>query len=276
MGDESFFFQVATHHPSPITHHSLALDSPRPFPDLSAMPEPIIHVSPNPAQVADEAARRIVEAYEEAISIKNRFSIALAGGSTPKLLYQRLSLEPFIDRFDWAKVRVYFSDERCVPPDHQDSNFRMAHQALLQHAPIPPDNLYRMHGELDPQQAAIEYGQLLKEQFDDAGCDLVLLGMGEDGHTASLFPHTEAIKENHHRAAANFVPKLNTWRLTMTAPFINRAWQVMILVTGQSKTEPLRQVLEDNPDPADKPIALIRPDMGKLVWLLDAPAAGME
>ncbi len=239
------------------------------------MAEPIIHVSQTPAAVADEAAKRLVEAYEEALALKGRFSLALAGGSTPRLLYQRLSMEPFIDRFDWSKVHIYFGDERCVPPDHADSNYRMAREAMLQHLPIPMDNIYRMRGEIDPQAAATEYGQLLKEQFGDAGCDVVLLGMGEDGHTASLFPGTEALAEQHHRCVANFVPKLNAWRLTMTAPFINRAWQVMILVTGQSKAERLRQVLEDKPDPNETPITLIRPEVGKLVWLLDAPAAGM-
>jgi 6-phosphogluconolactonase len=239
------------------------------------MAEPIIHVSQTPADVAEEAGRRLVEAYEEAMSIKGRFSLALAGGSTPKLLYQRLSMEPLIDRFDWAKVHIFFSDERCVPPDHADSNYRMAREAMLQHLPIPLDNVYRMRGEADPAEAAAEYDQLLQEHFADAGCDVVLLGMGDDGHTASLFPGTAALNERQHRCAANFVPRLNAWRLTMTAPFINRAWQAMILVTGAGKAHRVAQVLEDNPDPAEVPIALIKPELGKLVWLLDAPAAGM-
>lgn len=240
------------------------------------MSQPSIHVSPTPAAVADDAAQRLTRAYEESIAAKNRFSLALSGGSTPRLLYQALASPQYVNRFDWTKVHIFFSDERCVPPDHTDSNYHMARQAMLQHLPIPLDNIYRMHGETDPQTAARDYDQLLQQEFGDSGCDVVLLGMGDDGHTASLFPHTQALNEQQHRCAANFVPKLNTWRLTMTAPFINRAWQVMILATGAAKADRLRQVLEENPDPQEVPITLIRPELGRLEWLLDVAAAGME
>lgn len=243
--------------------------------NLAPMAEPQIQVQNTPHDVAVEAANRIVAAYEEAIELKGRFSIALSGGSTPKALYELLAQEPYRSQLDWAKVHVLFADERCVPPDHADSNYNMARATLLSKVPIPPDNIYRMRGEIDPQEAAKEYGLMLKEQFDDGGCDLVLLGMGEDGHTASLFPGTQALKEADHRCVANFVPKLNAWRLTMTAPFINRAWQVMVLVTGAGKAERVRQVLEDQPDPNETPIRLIDPDVGRLVLLMDAAAAGM-
>jgi 6-phosphogluconolactonase len=132
-----------------------------------------------------------------------------------------------------------------------------------------------MHGELDPEQAAIEYGKLLKEEFADAGADLVLLGMGDDGHTASLFPHTSALKETKHRCVSNYVEKLKSWRITMTAPFINRAAEVLILVVGQNKAEKLSQVLEGEKNPDELPIQLINPESGKLTWLLDVAAAGM-
>lgn len=240
------------------------------------MAEPLIKVEPTPAAVAEEAARRIVAAYEESIELKGRFSLALAGGSTPKLLYERLAAEPYRDQIDWTKVHVYFGDERCVPPDHAESNYRMAREALLSVVPIPLDNVNRMRGELEPEAAAREYGLLLKEHFGDAGCDVVLLGMGDDGHTASLFPDTAALRETEHRCVANFVPKLDTWRITMTAPFINRAWQVMVLVTGAGKAERLRQVLEEKPDPNQTPIRLIDPEIGKMVWVMDAAAAGMD
>ncbi len=240
------------------------------------MAEPVIHVAATPDELAHEAARRMVEAYQQAIGIKGRFSVALAGGSTPKLLYQTLTGSAWKEQFDWTKVHVYFSDERCVPPEHADSNYRMAADAMLKHLPIPPDNVYRFRGELPPQEAATEYNALLKEQFGDNGCDLVLLGMGEDGHTASLFPSTEALNETKADCVANFVPKLDAWRLTMTYPFINRAWMVMILATGTSKAERIRQVLEDSPDPVEIPIAAVKPELGKLIWLLDAGAAGMD
>jgi len=162
-----------------------------------------------------------------------------------------------------------------VPPDHKDSNYRMAREALLSKVPIPGDNVYRMAGERDPNTAAREYGQMLKEKFGDGGIDLVLLGMGDDGHTASLFPETEALDETKHRCVANFVPKLNTWRLTLTAPFINRSAQVILLVSGASKAQRLQEVLEGAPDPRRLPVQLIKPASGRLTWLVDAAAAGM-
>jgi 6-phosphogluconolactonase len=170
---------------------------------------------------------------------------------------------------------VFFGDERTVPPDHKDSNYRMAREALLAKVPIPGDNVYRMAGERDPNTAAREYGQMLKEKFADGGMDMVLLGMGDDGHTASLFPETEALNETKHRSVANFVPKLNTWRLTLTAPFINTAREVLILVSGASKAARLQEVLEGPPDPRRLPVQLIRPATGGLTWIIDAPAAGM-
>lgn len=239
------------------------------------MSNPEIHVLPTPEQVADEAARRVVNAIDESIEMKDRFSIALAGGSTPKMLYELLAKEPYRSSIDWTKVHVFFGDERCVPPDHADSNYRMAREALLGKVPLPPDNVYRMKGELDPKAAAEEYDQQLREWFADNAIDLVLLGMGDDGHTASLFPGTEALGETTRRCVANHVPKLNTWRLTLTAPFINQAWQVMILVTGRNKAERLQEVLEGAPDPQRLPVQMIKPEIGRLVWLMDTAAAGM-
>ena len=176
-----------------------------------------------------------------------------------------------------GRVEVYFGDERTVPPDHDESNYRMAKDALLCPVSIPPKNVHRMRGENDPQEAAKEYGQLLKEKFGDGGgCDIVLLGMGDDGHTASLFPHTEALHEQKHRCVANHVEKLGGWRITLTAPFINRASSVLILVTGASKAQRVAEVLEGPRDPDRLPIQLIAPQEGKLTWLLDAAAAGMH
>ncbi len=238
------------------------------------MPE--IKVLPTPQALAQEAARRIVEIAQASIEMQGEFSLVLSGGSTPKALYELLAGNEYHQRIDWMKTHIFFGDERCVPPDDPDSNYRMARLALLSEVPIPGDNVYRIRGEIDPAQAAIEYGRLLKEEFADDGPDLTLLGMGEDGHTASLFPHTDALKETKHRCVANHVPKLNTWRITLTPPFMNRSHNVLILVAGAAKAPTVQEVLEGNPDPERLPIQLIKPITGPMIWLLDAAAAGME
>lgn len=232
---------------------------------------PEIKVLPSPAEIAKEAAERIVAAAGAA----EQFSFVLSGGSTPKALYELLATEDFRDRIDWGRCHIYFGDERCVPPDHADSNYRMAKLALLSKVPIPGDNIYRIRGEINPNDAAIEYGKMLKERFGDRGPDLVLLGMGDDGHTASLFPGTEALKETHHRCVANYVEKFKAWRVTLTAPFINRAENVLILAAGAGKAARLQEVLEGPQEPDRLPIQLIKPASGKLSWLLDSAAAGM-
>ena len=239
------------------------------------MKTPEIKVFPTPEALAHAAAELVVAVGEAAIELRGAFSIALSGGSTPKALHQLLASDEFRDQLDWTKVEIFFGDERCVPPEHADSNYRMAKETLLSKVPIPGDNVYRMRGEIDPNDAAKEYGQMLKEKFGDGGLDLILLGMGDDGHTASLFPQTEALHETKHRCVANHVEKLNTWRITMSAPFINRAAQVAILVAGASKAQRLSEVLEGKRDPERLPVQLIQPDPGQLTWMIDAGAAGM-
>src|SRR4051794_1513681 len=240
------------------------------------MTSPEIKALPDPAAVAQDAAERLLELSEAAIETAGRFSVALSGGSTPKALYQILASPQYQSQIDWPNVDVFFGDERCVPPDHAESNYRMAKEALLSKVPLPGDNVYRMRGELpDPNEAAREYGETLKEKFGDGGLDLVLLGMGPDGHTASLFPETKALDEPKHRCVANFVAKLEAWRLTMTAPFINRARNVIFLVTGAEKAASLAQVLEGPREPHRFPAQLILPAEGKLTWLLDIAAAAM-
>ena len=240
------------------------------------MTQPEIKVCPTPTDVAEEAADRVVRAASESIAQTGKFSLVLAGGSTPKALYELLASDAYRDRIDWPNVHLYFGDERTVPPDHTDSNYGMARGALLARVPIKPDNVHRMRGEIDPNDAAIEYGKLLKEKFGDGGPDLVLLGMGDDGHTASLFPGTEALNETKHRAVANRVDKLNTSRITLTAPFINRAREVIMLVTGSNKAKRLAEVLEGPKNPQRLPAQLVAPSSGRLVWLIDAAAAGMH
>jgi 6-phosphogluconolactonase len=242
------------------------------------MQSPDVRVYDDPPAVARAAAELIVDAARQAIHDRGAFSLVLSGGSTPKLLHQLLAdpAGPFRDRIDWPKVEIYFGDERAVPPDHADSNFKMAHETLLSRVPIPPQNVHRMRGENNPQDAAIEYGKMLKSRFADAGPDLTLLGMGDDGHTASLFPQTPALDETHHRCVAHFVQKSTTgpsWRITMTAPFLNRSKTIAALITGANKATRLNEVLNGPRDPKRLPIQLITPSPGRMIWLIDRPAS---
>jgi len=225
--------------------------------------------------LAREAADRIEAGSAGAIAGAGRFSIALSGGNTPRAVYELLAAAPARDRIDWTRWEVYFGDERTVPPDHVESNYRMAYQSLLSKVPLPAECVHRMMGENPPEQAAVDYGRLLKDRFGDGGPDLVMLGMGDDGHTASLFPYTAALAEAKHRCVANWVEKLQSWRLTMTAPFINRAAMVMILVSGAGKADRVAEVIEGPRDPQRLPIQSINPNGAdaKLLWLLDEPAA---
>jgi 6-phosphogluconolactonase len=236
---------------------------------------PEIKVVPDAAALAAEGAERFVKAAGEAIAERGRFAVVLSGGHTPEAMFRLLAQEPYRSRVEWEKVQVFFGDERCVPPESDQSNYRMARETLLSHVPIPGDNAYRIRGEIDPNEAAIEYGRMLKEKFGEGGLDMILLGMGPDGHTASLFPGTEALNETKHRVVANFVPILNAWRVTMTAPFINRARRVMFLVAGADKSARVVEVLEGPRDPERLPSQLIQPAEGELTWVLDAQAAGM-
>jgi 6-phosphogluconolactonase len=244
------------------------------------MVTPEIKVLPTPQDVAREAADRIVRLAEESVALSGRFTIAVSGGSTPKRLYELLAGDLYRSRIDWTKTEVFFVDERCVPPDHPDSNYRMVSETLLGEVPIPGDNVDPIRCQENPEQGAKEYGLLLKEKFGDhGGLDLIVLGMGEDGHTASLFPGTAALNETKHRAIANYVEHSTTgksWRVTMTAPFINRAQNVIILVTGANKAQRVSEVLEGPRNPQRLPVQLVAPSSGRLTWLLDAAAAGMR
>ncbi|HEX2973342.1 MAG TPA: 6-phosphogluconolactonase [Tepidisphaeraceae bacterium] len=239
------------------------------------MEAPKIRVFPSPEAVAKAVADQIVESAATAIRLQDRFSIALSGGSTPKPVYELLADEPYLSRIEWPKVEVFFCDERCVPPEHADSNFRLVRETLLDYADIPPANIHRMRGEIDPETAAAEYGQLLQEKFGEEGVDLALLGMGEDGHTASLFPGSTALEEKQHRCVATRVEKLSAWRITLTVPFLNRSKEVLIPVVGTNKAPRVQEVLEGVGEAEPLPVQLIEPIGGQLLWFLDAAAAGM-
>lgn len=243
------------------------------------MAVPKIEVHPTPEALACAAADHIVVTCREVLEQQEMFSLCLAGGSTPKRAYELLASREFSRRIDWPRVEIFFGDERCVAPEHPESNYAMAKAALMDRVPIPGDNIYRMKGELEPEAAAKEYGQMLKQRFGDGGLDLLLLGMGEDGHTLSLFPRTSALQEKEHRCVANFIAKLRdgkgAWRLTLTPLFANRSQQVLALVSGASKAAAVREVLEGDADTRDCPMKLIDPGEGRFAMLVDAAAAEM-
>jgi len=221
-------------------------------------------------RLAQAAADRVVALASAAIVERGRFTVALAGGSTPEPAYALLGEQPLAQEVDWARVEVYWGDERCVPPDHPDSNYRMARRALLGRVPIPGENIHRIHGELPPREAAAAYRLELQDNLGvDGRFDLVLLGMGPDGHTASLFPGTDALNEGEHSVVAVYVEKLDAWRVTLTLPVINAAHQVVFLVSGEAKADVLARVHAGEPLPA----AMVHPVDGQLTWLVDRDAA---
>jgi 6-phosphogluconolactonase len=231
----------------------------------------------DPEALCQAAAREFTLRAIEAVTARNRFFVALSGGSTPRRLYRLLSEPPFRDQVEWSRVELFWGDERCVPPDHADSNYRMANEALVERVPIPPANVHRLPAEQsDRDAAAEEYAHTMAATFDAAGSppvfDLVLLGMGPDAHTASLFPHTAALAETGRWVAANFVPKLNAHRLTLTYPVLNRAREVLFLVAGADKAGPLFEVFAGPPDPERLPSQAVAPVQGQLVWYADAAA----
>jgi len=206
--------------------------------------------------------------------------VAISGGSTPKNMFKLLadSGEPYRAQVPWDRLQLFWVDERCVPPAQEESNYRMTNEAMLQHVPLPASQVYRMEGELDPEIAASRYEATLRTAFRLEGAetpvfDLVLLGMGDDGHTASLFPHTEALHEMSRLVVANHVPQKDTWRITLTWPVINRAREVAFLIEGGAKAQVMHDVFLGPYDPESKPSQLIRPQSGQLTLLLDTAAA---
>ena len=238
-----------------------------------------IRVLPDAAAIARRAAQDIVQAAASAVEQKGTFSLVLAGGSTPKTLYQLLATDPTLrSQLPWDKMVLLFGDERNVPPDHPDSNFRMANEAMISKVPLKPQQVLRIKGEYkDTEKAAQEYEQTLRKSFQlRAGefprFDLVLLGMGNDGHTLSLFPGTKALHENHRLVARNWVGKLDTERITLTAPAANHAAQVIFMVTGADKAPALKSVLEGPYEPEQLPSQLVQPLNGKSQWFVDTAA----
>ncbi|MFP5234530.1 MAG: 6-phosphogluconolactonase [Acidobacteriota bacterium] len=238
------------------------------------------YVEPDPAALARRAAQYFCEMAEEAVEAQGQARIAISGGSTPKAAFQLLSdpHQQFRGHMPWDRLQLYWVDERTVPPDNPESNFHMTRQTMLDHVPIRPDQVHRMEGELDPEAAAARYESELRNSFRLEGAesprfDLISLGMGDDGHTASLFPYTHAIHEMGRLVTANQVPQKDTWRITLTWPVINHARSVFFLIAGAEKAERVREVFLGPRDPERLPSQLIWPSSGILTLFLDQAAA---
>ncbi len=228
-------------------------------------------------QLAHAAAELFVALSKPAIVEQGRFTVALSGGSTPKALYQLLARESYASQIEWAHVHIFWGDERCVPPDHPDSNYRMTREALLQYVPLLTENIHPLHGDIDPAQASAEYEQQLRMFFGNGlpVLDLILLGMGDDGHTASLFPGTAAIHEQNRWVIGHYIEKLESWRLTLTPLVLNAAENVAFLVAGKSKAERLREVLKGPFQPDVLPSQVVKPTNGHLFWMVDEESAAL-
>jgi 6-phosphogluconolactonase len=238
------------------------------------------YVEPDSAALARHAAQYFVEMTGEAVEAHGRARIAISGGTTPKAAFEMLAdpSQPWLNRMRWPELDLYWVDERAVPPDHADSNYRMTREALLDRVPLRPEQIHRIEGGLEPEIAAARYESELRNSFRLEGAerprfDLVALGMGSDGHTASLFPHTGALQEMSSLVTANYVPQKDSWRITLTWPVINHARSVFFLVSGEDKAAILSEVLTGPLDPERLPSQLIWPSSGILTYILDKAAA---
>ncbi len=235
-----------------------------------------LFVYDTPSEVAKALADFFIEHATSAIEGRERFNVALAGGSTPKATYALFTQAPYCDAIDWDAVQFYFGDERCVPPDNDQSNYRMAHDTFLGPMNIDDAQVHRMRGEDDPQQAALAYRRELAETLgDEPSFDLVMLGMGPDGHTASLFPGEDPLTEDEERVRAVYATSHNQWRLTLTPSVLNATVALVFAVTGADKASALAAVREGPRNPTQYPAQIIGPpNESTFVWLADKAAAG--
>jgi len=237
-----------------------------------------VAIYPDSTTLSHEAAQYVVRLATEAIASHGRFTIALSGGSTPKALYSLLGNEPYRSQIDWALVEIFWSDERCVPPDSSDSNYQLAQEVLLSKVPIAANQVHRMPADKPDRDAASqEYTLEMQRVFDTDGIpsfDLLQLGMGPEGHTASLFPHQASLHEQQRLVMPVNVPKPPPPRLTFTPPLLNAARHVLFLVTGSEKADALHAVLEGSYQPEEYPAQIVRLPHGEVTWMLDTAAAG--
>lgn len=235
-----------------------------------------IRIYPDAEAVATALADLIIDVGQTALADRGSFRVALSGGNTPRRAYELLGQEPRNAALPWKDVFIYFGDERCVPPDDEQSNFRMASKAFLDKIAIPHANVHRIRGEADPGVAANNYASIIRTDLaDPPRFDLVLLGLGPDGHTASLFPGSPPDLHDSVLVRAVFAESQDMWRVTMTPKLINLGRTVAFAVEGSEKAEVLCQVLEGPLDPTKYPAQIVNPSSGRLVWLVDELAAGM-
>jgi 6-phosphogluconolactonase len=228
----------------------------------------VLKVLDDQRALAEAAAQRCTEILADAVSAHGSASLFLAGGSTPRGTYQRLAAKPWCDRVPWDRVDVYWSDERHVPPDHPDSNYRMAYEALVRHVPIPAAQVHRIEGERGADEAADLYERELPQRVD-----LVLLGIGADAHIASLFPGSPALTERARRVVSVWVPHLDTYRVTLTPRALLEARHLLVITAGTEKAEAVATALESPPDVPRYPVHLLREAEGGVEWFIDRAAA---
>lgn len=241
-----------------------------------------IKIFPDLQLLAQAAAEQFVQKAGQAVQARGIFSATLSGGSTPHQLYRLLASSPFSERVDWSRTHLFWGDERCVPPDHPNSNYLKARELLLTRVPMPPGNVHRIPAEMPPQKAAEDYEETLLQFFsslaDDEGreqasFDLVLLGVGDDGHTASLFPGSDAIHEKTRWVRALYVDKLAAWRITLTPALLNRARCILFMAAGAGKSDILQHIIYGTHQPERYPAQIIQAEKGELLWMLDKAAA---
>lgn len=237
-----------------------------------------VQVLDDVASLADRAARIFVDTAREAVRLRGGFNVALAGGSTPLRLYDLLAWDPYASEIEWKMTQLFWGDERCVPPSHIDSNYQQAQVQLLSKIEIPTRNVHRIHGEQGANHGAVLYEEELRRHFGkDPVFDLVLLGIGPDGHTASLFPGSDALEENGKWVVAvphTTPPPPLVDRISLTLPVINAARQVMFLVAGAGKAQIIAQVMDANPPEPLLPAQRVEPAQGRLIWLVEKSALG--
>jgi 6-phosphogluconolactonase len=235
----------------------------------------MMQVFANDVELSRAATKFFVQTAQNAVKERGRFTVALTGGSSPKRLYELLAQLPYRDEIPWRQTYVFWGDERWVPPDDPQNNARMAFETLLNRVPVPPEQIFPMSGLLPPSRSAQTYEDTLRAHFNGQppAFDLILLGMGDDGHTASLFPGTTALQEQHRWVIENYLPSQNMFRITLTAPFINQARIIAFLVFGEKKADALYEVLNGKPDPDKYPAQLIKPTAGAVYWFVDEAAA---
>jgi len=235
----------------------------------------MIEVLPDLEALSLRAASIFVSASKNSIAAKKRFAVAISGGSTPRRLYTLLGSEAYRDQVDWQHVHFFWADERCVPKDDEASNFRIAFDALLSKIALPQENIHRIKGEEAPDKAARDYEEEIRRFFGESerpGFDLIILGMGEDGHTASLFPGSKSLEETVKLAIPVYLEKPGKNRITLTLPVLNSADQILFLVAGPSKAAVLSEVLGEGEKKKGFPVGLVRPDHGSMIWLIDQEA----